>query len=318
MEIAPAHTLNLSGVLSTSSRILKGNYYHFLALSLFFFPLSISLISTPTLCLTGHFFPVDLFNNFPPNHQKAVISYLLYILIVYVSTLCAVATITYSTYHGFVGTQVNFFTALKSLAFSFFPVITTAIVAHVLLFLISLTFLLFVGVILSLVKTLGLAIDYNSIYFISFLAVVGAMLIVIIIYFQLNWSLAFVVVVAESKWGLAPLIRSSYLVKGMRSVSLLLFVCFGIFGGMFVWLFSDTLYRPAVSGQRFTGFMMLGTFFLMLLFLRSTVAGTVLYMYCKAMHGELELEIAEGFNHDYINLPSDVEKVPQNFPVLVA
>ncbi|KAL4574260.1 hypothetical protein LXL04_021088 [Taraxacum kok-saghyz] len=212
-------------------------------------------------------------------------------------------------------TQVNFFTALKSLAFSFFPVITTAIVAHVLLILISLSFILFVGVILTLGQNLGFAIDYNSIYLMS---VVGATLIVIIIYFHLNWSLAFAVVVAESKWGLAPLIRSSYLVKGMRLVSLLLTVCFGIFGGIFVWLFSDTLYRPAMSGQRFTGFMMLGTFFLTLLFLRSTVAGTVLYIYCMALHGELVLEIAEGVNHDYINLPSDVEKVPQIVPVLVA
>ncbi|KAL4574258.1 hypothetical protein LXL04_021086 [Taraxacum kok-saghyz] len=316
MEITPAHTLNLSGIISTSKAIVKTNYSHFLALSLFFLPLSISLIIAPTLRLSDHFFTVDLFHKFPPNHHKDAISHLVYILLIYVSTLSAIATISYSTYHGFAGKQVNFLTALKSLTFSILPIITTAIVAHTLLFLISLSFLLFVGVILTLAQSLGFAIDHNSIYFIPFSALVGAMLIAIVVYFHLNWSLAFVVVVAESKWGLTPLIRSSYLVKGMRSVSLLLLLYFGIFSGILVWLYADTVYRQALSGHSYVLFTMLGSFFLMLFFLRSTAASTVLYMYCKAMHGELELEIAEGFSHDYINLPSDVEKVPQIVPVV--
>lgn len=313
MEITPVHTLNLSGVLSTSKRIIRANYSHFLALSLFFLPLSISLVITPTF----QHFAVDLFHNFPQNH-KAVSSHLLYILIIYLSTLCAIATISYSTYHGFVGKQVNFFTSLKSLTSSILPVIITAIVAHIYLFLISLTFLLFVGVIFTSAQSLGFVIDYNSIHFTIFSVVVVATLIVIIIYFHLNWSLAFVIVVAESKWGFAPLIRSSYLVKGMRSVSFLLLLYFGVFIGIFAWLFSDTMYPPTSSSQSFLGFPMLGSFFLMLMFLRSSASNTVLYMYCKALHGELALEIDEGFDHHYINLPSDEEKVPQIVSVVAA
>lgn len=226
--------------------------------------------------------------------------------------------ISYSTYHGFVGKQVNFFTSLKSLTSSILPVIITAIVAHIYLFLISLTFLLFVGVIFTSAQSLGFVIDYNSIHFTIFSVVVVATLIAIIIYFHLNWSLAFVIVVAESKWGLAPLIRSSYLVKGMRSVSFLLLLYFGIFIGIFAWLFSDTMYPPTSSSQSFLGFPMLGSFFLMLMFLRSSASNTVLYMYCKALHGELALEIDEGFDHHYINLPSDEEKVPQIVSVVAA
>ncbi|MFS7899578.1 hypothetical protein Hanom_Chr08g00688831 [Helianthus anomalus] len=52
--------------------------------------------------------------------------------------------------------------------------------------------------------------------------VIYAIFIVIVTYFHLNWSLAFTVVVFKSKWGIVALMRSSDLVKGIRSVSLLL------------------------------------------------------------------------------------------------
>ncbi|KAI3772512.1 hypothetical protein L6452_03698 [Arctium lappa] len=63
-----------------------------------------------------------------------------------------------------------------------------------------------------LAQNLGfvIVIDHNSIHFMWFSAVIGATLLAILIYFQVNWSLAFVIVVAESKWGFAPLMRSSY------------------------------------------------------------------------------------------------------------
>ena len=37
---------------------------------------------------------------------------------------------------------------------------------------------------------------------------------------------------------------------------------------------------------------------------------TVLYMYCKAIHGELAMEIAEEFAKEYVSLPFDDGKVP--------
>lgn len=81
------------------------------------------------------------------------------------------------------------------------------------------------------IQVLGIVvIDYNSIYFMWFFKVICAALIVVIMYLHVTWSLAFVVIVVESKWGLEALIRSSYLVKGMRSVSLLLFLYFFFVG----------------------------------------------------------------------------------------
>ncbi|KAI3779177.1 hypothetical protein L2E82_08750 [Cichorium intybus] len=130
----------------------------------------------------------------------------------------------------------------------------------------------------------------------------------IILYFHVNWSLAFVVVVAESKWGYAPLTRSSYLVKGMRSVSLLMLLTFGVFIGCTVWVNSDALHGMFDLTYELLP-MILGSSMLMWFLLWSTAANTVLYMYCKAFHGELALEIADGFAHNYINVPSDDQKV---------
>ncbi|CAH1431568.1 unnamed protein product [Lactuca virosa] len=313
----PVRTLDLDGVLSESKRIFRANYSHFLALSFLFLPLSFSLIINPTLSLSSNFFTSDHFRKFSPNHQKPVVSNLLYILIVYVVTLCAIATITYSTYHSFSGKPIKFFAALKSLTISFFPLVSTAYVALSLLFLISLTFLLFVGVFVMLGQNLGFVlIDYNSIHFTWFSAVVGATLIVLVLYFHMNWSLAFVVVVAESKWGFAPLIRSWYLVKGMRSVSLWLLLYFGVFLGCTVWVNSNVLH--AMSSQTYALLpMILGSSMLMWFLLWSTAANTVLYMYCKTFHGELAIKMADGLAHNYINLPFDDEKAPHAHVVTV-
>ncbi|KAF5777108.1 hypothetical protein HanXRQr2_Chr12g0531791 [Helianthus annuus] len=208
MELAQVHTLNLRGVLSVSKRIILARYWHFISLSLIFFlPLSFYLIISPTLIhLPKHPFTYD-----------HLIAYLVYTLIVYVLALCAIGTITYSTHHAFFGEPVSFLDSLKSLTFSFFPLASTAVLAHVLILVTSLNFLMFVGSVLMFMNNLGIVLtDYNSVYFMWFSAIMGAILITIVIYFYVEWSLAFVVVVVESRWGFAALMRSSYLVKGMR------------------------------------------------------------------------------------------------------
>ncbi|KAI3696373.1 hypothetical protein L1987_79387 [Smallanthus sonchifolius] len=291
MEIAPVHTLNLRGVLTVSKRIILARRWHFFSLSIFFLPLSFHLTIIPTL---------------PVPDQKLLISYLLYTIIVYILALCAIGTITYSTHHAFFGQPVKFLDALKSLSFSFFPLASTAIMANVLILLISLSFLLFIGTLLMSVHTLGFVIDYNSTYFMWFLAIVGAILIAMIIYVHVEWSLAFVVVVVESKWGFAPLMRSSRLVNGMRSVSLFVMLYFGVCGALGVWvlMWYANLHTVFLT--------MLAMLFVMMLLLRITAANTVLYNYSKALHGELELDqVAEGFVevldrfvHDYMNFPA--------------
>ncbi|KAL4574265.1 hypothetical protein LXL04_021093 [Taraxacum kok-saghyz] len=306
MEMKTVHTVNLRGVLSESKRILKSNYWHFFALSLFFLPLSLSLVVSPTLHpqFSGNFYTADLSHKLPPNYQNVIIFRLLYILTVYLLALCATGTISYSTYRVLIGKPVNYLAALKSLTLSFFPLIATTILAQILLFFISITFLLFVGVIIMLGKSLGLVFDFNWTSFMWFSIVIGVMLILILIYFQMNWCLTLMVVVAESKWGFAALSRSWYLVRGIRSVSLSLLLYYSIGYGLLAWVSSRTVY----DNQNSVFFTILGSFFLMMCLLAITTANAVLYMYGKAFHGELELEIAEGF--DYINLSSDHQKVP--------
>ncbi|KAI3733679.1 hypothetical protein L6452_13129 [Arctium lappa] len=307
METTPVHSLSFSGVVSESKRIVRANYSHFVALSLFFLPLAFSIVISPTLRLSGQFFTADHLHNFPPNLHKPLISHLLCILILYILAFCAIGTITYSTYHVFQGKPIKFFTSLKSLIISFFPLVSTSIVIHLLLFCISLSFLIFVGSIVMLAQNLGFVIDHNSIHFMWFSAVVGAILLAILIYFQVNWSLAFVIAVTESKWGFDPLMRSSYLTKGMRSVSLSLLLYYGVFCALMVLVYTNSALFYLRSWP--TVFLTtLCSYFLMMYMLMSTASNTVLYMYCKALHGELAIEIAEQFA--YINLPSDDEKVP--------
>jgi len=57
---------------------------------------------------------------------------------------------------------------------------------------------------------------------------------------------------------------------------------------------------------------------LMLLLLYYAAANTVLYMYCKAFHGELAAEIAEEFAREYVSLPFDDGKIPHVVSVVVS
>ncbi|KAI3714295.1 hypothetical protein L1987_72892 [Smallanthus sonchifolius] len=320
MATTPAHTLNLCGVLSEAKRIVNAHSRHFLALSvIFLLPLSFSLIIFPTLHLS-------LTKSYVVSTQFLVVDQtdlsfytvpIIYALFVYIFFLGAIATITYSTYHGFYGRPVKFFPAIKSLIFSFFPLVSTTLAAQLILSLISLTFFLFFAVIIRMGGNLGFAINYSSIYFTAFCALIGVALSLLVIYFLVNWSLACVVVVTESKWGFEPLWRSAYLVKGMKSVSFSLFLLFGLLIGFWVWMNSNNaLCFDAVDGWRSWPFVLqlvTGTSILTLFLLHNASANTVLYMYCKALHG-----IAEEFAREYVSLPFDDEKVPHVVTVFPA
>ncbi|KAL8224465.1 hypothetical protein R6Q57_019940 [Mikania cordata] len=186
MEPTPVHTLNLKGVLSVSKKIILDRYWHFVTLSLFFLPLCFFLTILPTF-----------------DYQKLQISHLIYIIIVYIISVCAVGTITYSTHHAFFGSPVKISDALMSLISSFFRLALTAIIAHVLIVLISLTFLMLVGTLFMLANRLWFVIDYNSTYFMWCSVIACVILIAIILHVNVEWSLAFVVVVVESRWGFA-------------------------------------------------------------------------------------------------------------------
>lgn len=164
---------------------------------------------------------------------------------------------------------------------------------------------MFFGVILILVQKVGFVINYNSSYFMLFSAVVGVILFFIIIYFHVNWSLSYVVVVAESKCGFEPLMRSSDLMKGMRLVSLKLLLFYGIIGGFLVFLYSRNLLNYGLSRTWGVISTLFGSGFLMMLFLQSTVVNIVLYNHCKTLNDDLTIGIDEGFAYDYLNLPDN-------------
>ncbi|KAK9051016.1 hypothetical protein SSX86_027641 [Deinandra increscens subsp. villosa] len=318
--MTPAHTLNLLGVLSESKRIINTHSRHFLALSLIFLlPLSCAIAIFPTLRRPGPTHDVVSFHHSP----QTLIFPLVYSLLAYFTSICALASITYSTFHGFYGRPVKFLPAIKSIISSFLPLVTTALAAKFFLSLISLSFLMFIVVIFKLVQNLGFVIDYNSTYFLSFCMIIGLGFGLFMLYFHVIWGLASVIAVTESKWGFEPLWRSSYLINGMRSVSLSLLLVFGVLIGIWGWLAASNVFDfRFVEDWRSLDFVLQTVFssvflsFLTLLLLHYTAANTVLYMYCKALHGELAIEIAQEFAREYVSLPYDDAKVPHIVTVI--
>ncbi|CAI9265438.1 unnamed protein product [Lactuca saligna] len=319
MAMAPAHTLNLCGVFSESKRIVNAHSRHFLALSvLFLLPLSCSIVIYPTLYLSNprdHF--VSSFGDYTFKSPETLIFPLIYTIVVYLLSTCALATITHSTYHGFYGRPVKFFPSLKSIIFSFFPLVLTTIAAKFFLFLISLSFFMFAFVIVKLAENLGFTVDYNSSNFLWFCAFLAVALGLVMLYFQVIWGLAPVIAVTESKWGFEPLWRSSYLVNGMKSVSLSLILVFGVLIGASLWMATNSVLGFTIVEDWKSLDFVLQTIisssflsFLTIFLLHYTAANTVLYMYCKALHGELAIEIAEEFAREYISLPFDEDKIP--------
>ncbi|KAJ9563801.1 hypothetical protein OSB04_008961 [Centaurea solstitialis] len=305
MAMAPAHTLNLYGLippLPPPSLLLRRHP-----------PL---LLRRPDLISTAGHSPETL--ALPIAY--ALLTYLLYV--------CALAAITHSTHHGFYGRPVKFLPAIRSVVSSLFPVVSAAIAARFLVFLISLSFVMFAIVIVKLIENLGFVIDFsnsinssNSTYFYWFCGFLGVLLGSIVVYFQVIWGLASVVAVTESKWGFEPLWRSAYLINGMRSVSLSLLLVFGVMIGMWGWIAAKNglldFFGDIIDDEWRSLDFVLQTIlaccivsWLTVLLLHYTVANAVLYMYCKALHGELAIEIAEEFAREYVSLPFDDSKVP--------
>ncbi|CAI9767978.1 unnamed protein product [Fraxinus pennsylvanica] len=227
----------------------------------------------------------------------------------------ATASVTYSTFHGFYGRPVKLVSSLKSVLYSVLPLFVTLVVMNVLVGLIVLGFGVFVGLVYKGVQILGFEIEYESNYFLCFAVFVMVLAVSVLIYLTVEWSLAYVVVVLESKWGLQPLKRSACLIKGMRWVALAVMFSFGILIGLFAMASSSLVLNAGyIRGGRLSWAFVLQTVvcsgFMTVLMLYSVAAHTVLYMYCKALHGELAFDIAEEFAREYLSLPFDDGKVP--------
>ncbi|WMV22673.1 hypothetical protein MTR67_016058 [Solanum verrucosum] len=306
------HTLNLWGVLSQSKRIINAHSRHFLALSVsFLLPLSFSLIIYPTLQTALFHSGSNLFHPHPSHLSFSFFTStdpLAYTLLAAVLSLLALATISYSTFHGFYGRPVKLVSSMKSVLYSFLPLVATLIVSRVIYALIVLLFGLLAVIVVQGVQFLGFEVGYDSNYLLGLGVFVGVVVVLVVMWLHVNWSLAYVIVVVESKWGYEALQRSAYLVKGMRWVALSVLLFFGVLIGLLVGGCSSFLVSVGAASGGWTSFGVILQ--MVLLMLQNIAASVVLYMYCKALHGELALDIAEEFAREYVYLPFDNEKVP--------
>ncbi|KAL2226196.1 uncharacterized protein LOC105160086 [Sesamum indicum] len=294
------HSPSLWTILSETSRIIRAHFRHYLALSLLFiFPTSILTFIYPFLLHPASSHDLQI-------AKSQLLIPLIYGFLVVFSSLCATASLTYTTFHGFYGRPVKFLSSLKSILVSFLPLLATRLVVQLILGL-----LIFVFVILMLLAYNGLLLfgfemDYDSKYFLVFVILMSALLVGLLVYLQVEWSLSNAIVVVESKWGFAPLKRSSYLVKGMRRVVFSMIVLVGIVVGLFSMWYSRLL---ANAGGGISWWivaqMVVYASLLTMVSLYSMAATTVLFVYCKMSHGELVFEIDEELGGMYARLPGD-------------
>ncbi|KZV32341.1 hypothetical protein F511_22598 [Dorcoceras hygrometricum] len=320
--------LNLRVVLSDARRIIKANAGHFAALGLLFvLPLSFSAIVYPSLLQPTSV--ISIYNRLlssssttvpegetPPSDEESdVVFTLVYYLFVLAFSLFTTASITHSTWNGFFGRPLKITSSLKSTLASLLPLAATYVVYQAILGLI----LIGVGGLLTLlyggILFLGAQIDYGNVYFVGLLVLMTLVLVGVMVYIQVEWFLASVVVVVESKWGFETLKRSSYLINGMKWIAFGILIYFALSIGVLSGLYSSSVPSFIRSGGISWDFGLLTvlfTFFVTALMLYSVAATTVLFIYCKALCGELALEMADDFAPLYVRLPFDGdEKAPK-------
>ncbi|XP_018457920.1 uncharacterized protein LOC108828669 [Raphanus sativus] len=314
--LPPPPTVNLWVVLSESKRIINAHSRHFLALSvLFLLPLCFSVTVFPSVSRlildqssSPHHNSVSLLRNTLHHHHDATKTPLLlliaYIAVVAVLNLLAIGSISYSVHQGFYGRPVKLVSAVRSSFSSFLPLLATLITSNLIVLSIF-SILGFTALLLTRVVTV-ISLDHASpaVIFISLAVVVK-----LYVYWILSWA----VVVVESSWGLTSLKRSRTLIKGMESVSLSMILLFAVAQASFVWVSAVATYD---DGKLWTSAffvvvqIVVTSAVLTVLMLYYVAATTVMYMYCKAVRGELAWEIAEEFAREYVSLPFDDGKVP--------
>ncbi|KAL6186805.1 hypothetical protein ACLB2K_042924 [Fragaria x ananassa] len=312
-------SLNLRAVLTETKRIINAHSRHFLALSVvFLLPISFSSTVYPTLhslLISDHplinsqkFFTSS--DTAPPFLTKPLLLALALALFVSVSSLSALGSITYSVFHGFYGRPVKLLSAVNSVRLSFFPLLGTVIACQLIFLLTALVAGLLLFLVIGVFEMIGLEMELSSPYFVGLFVVVAIISLVVLLYLQVNWTLAGVVSVVEPRWGLGALRRSADLMRGMRGVGLSLMVFFGVWSGVLGLCSSVSYEWRSRDGLRNVVMIVLCSTGVMVVLLYHAAANTVLYMYCKAVNGELALEIAEEFASEYVSLPFDDGKVP--------
>ncbi|KAK7251918.1 hypothetical protein RIF29_35529 [Crotalaria pallida] len=335
-------SLNFFSVLSESKRILNAHSRHFLALSvIFLLPLSFSLIVSPTLfhllspSPSSHIHILLRTTTTTPLHHHhhnqpspfnltTLLYSLPFSLFLLFISLFALSSITHSVFHGFFGRPVKLPSAIKSILPSFLPLLITTLFSQLIFLSITtlfpfLSFLLFHSIYHFAPSFSPLSPPYS----LAILSLLFIPILILLLHLRVSWTLSSVISVVESTYGLEPLRRSSNLMKGMKGVGFSSLLFFGFMEGVLVWsstvlAMTDSDSSSGDGGTNYTLFkdlafvvqIVMTSTLLMLLLLYHAATNTVLYMYCKAVHGELALEIAEEFAREYVSLPFDDGKVP--------
>ncbi|RID76164.1 hypothetical protein BRARA_B03150 [Brassica rapa] len=305
-------TVNLWVVLTESKRIINAHSRHLLALSLLFLlPISFSITVYPSISRLiinqsspSHttFSLLKSHNDIDPN--TVLLLLIAYIVFVTVFNLLSIGSITYSVFQGFYGRPVKLISVVKSSFTSFLPLLATLVSSNSIVFAILLILALAAFSLTRVIELIvpGLEVSYASTYFQALSAVV------ILIF------IAIVIKLYSSYW-LTPLKRSGSLVKGMESVSLSMIVVFSIAQSSLVWISNVTASDIGNGGKLWTNAVFVAqivvTSALLTVSMMYNLAGTtVMYIYCKAVQGELAREIAEEFAREYVSLPFGDGKVP--------
>ncbi|CAK8577277.1 unnamed protein product [Lathyrus sativus] len=221
-------------ILSETKRIIDAQPRHYLTLSLIFLlpPSFVSLLFNFLVKYLQQQPPPP-----PPTYHTilifSIVSILL-LLIFSIFTLCAFISITYSVYHSYFNQPVKLKEAIKSISTSFFPLLATDIIFFTIFFIVFLLFALLVGAVSFLLTYLaGVDLQFHSFLVNVSLMLV---LLTFMLYLGVHLSLVKVIVVVESIWGLEPLRRSWKLVKGMKRLILSTLSLIGSLQSMLAWL----------------------------------------------------------------------------------
>ncbi|KAL4318470.1 hypothetical protein GQ457_18G024830 [Hibiscus cannabinus] len=266
----PPSNIDIWAVRSECIRIFRAGYCHFHALLfLFLAPISFSLIFYQV-------FPI-----------KTLIPNLLYTITISILSLFAAGSVTHSVFHGFHRRPVKLSSATKAAFTSFFPLLSTWLVTQLIISGIGLILGL---VFFSLFKATQLLGFHNSSNFpISLCLVYATILASVVVYLQVIWIFAYVIIVVESSWGLEPLKRSRNLVKENKGVAFKIVLVLSIFCWIGTWssmlrlvdFDSDGIWTSLIRIVTIpaSSYYMVCVFF-------NLSANAVFYMYSKALHGE--------------------------------
>lgn len=286
---------NLWGLLSDSFQVIRYHPLHYLALAaLFIFPNTVLAIVYPFLL--NYKSPVppshgrSLLSVYSPNPQNGFLIQAIYMILTVLFGYSAIASIIYSTNQIYYGRPAKFLSSLKSIPVSFFPLLVTNFGMALIFALVTIGLGLLAFLAYNALSLLGLVIDYDSTLFVVFVSIVLALCFLALIYLQMKWFLADAVVIVEKKWGLQPLKRSSYLVKGMQWVALSTILLFLIPGlGLAFWHYRCIMsaFAGGIS-KTFVVSMIVYAGVITTLSLYGLVVRAVLLAYCKKLHGEAD------------------------------